>query len=211
MTKNIKNMMEYAVGNLKIGKDTLIFNMGSAHNCPSKRLGLCNIDCYALKSEKRYPATYPYRTRQEAYWLRNDAFKIAEDIQVAFNRKLKTPLKYVRINESGDLHSADCVNKLIRIAEILPNIMFYTYTHRSDLIYNNMVVPKNLIINCSNFRRDGFNTFQAVSSVKVHRMADIPKCKKEILKFADYACFGDCSKCGYCKKAHGKVIGCPIH
>ena len=202
---------EYAIGNRKIGKDTLIFNMGSATNCPSKLAGLCDIKCYALKAEKMYPATLPYRTRQEKYWLEHDAIEIAEEIQKAFNRNLKIALKYVRVNESGDLHSAECLQKLIEIAEILPHITFYTYTHRSDLIKAGMYIPSNLTINCSNFEVEGFNTFETITDIKVHKMADIAKVRKEILNFADYACMGDCSICGYCKKTHNKKIGVPLH
>jgi hypothetical protein len=203
--------MEYSIGNRKIGKDTLIFNMGSATHCASKKAGLCDIDCYAMKAERMYKATLPYRSRQEKYWLENDAFTIAEEIQKAFNRKLKVALKYVRVNESGDFHSAECVQKLIEIAEMLPNVKFYTYTHRSDLITDNMYVPANLVINTSNFSREGFNQFKAIPEIKVHKMADISKVKKEILNFSDLACVGDCSICGYCKKSHGKVIGVPLH
>jgi len=203
--------MEYSIGNRKIGKDTLIFNMGSATNCPSKLAGLCDINCYAMKPERMYPQTLPYRSRQEKYWLETDAFEIAEEIQKAFNRKLKTELKYVRVNEAGDFHSKACVEKLIQIAEILPHIKLYTYTHRSDLITDNMYVPANLVINTSNFTRRGFNQFKAITEIKVHGMKEIAKNKKEILKFADFACMGDCSICGYCKKSHGKTIGVPLH
>lgn len=204
-------MFKYSIGNLKIGKDTLIFNMGSATNCPSKRAGLCNIDCYAMKSERQYKAVLPYRTMQEKYWLTNDAFTISEDIQKAFNRKLKVKLKYVRVNEAGDFHSMDCVNKLIQIAEMLPEIQFYTYTHRSDLISDNMYVPSNLVINTSNFSRKGFNQFKAIPEIKVKSMKEIQQKWDEIKEFADLACIGDCSICGYCKKSHGKVIGVPLH
>lgn len=203
--------MEYSIGNRKIGKDTLIFNMGSATNCPSKLAGLCDINCYAMKAEKMYPQTLPYRTRQEKYWLETDAFEIAEEIQKAFNRNLKTELKYVRVNEAGDFHSMACVEKLIQIAQILPHIKFYTYTHRSDLIHAGMNIPANLVINTSNFSVKGFNQFKAIPEIKVHGMKKIAKVKKEILNFADFACMGDCSICGYCKKSHGKTIGVPLH
>ena len=205
---------KYSIGNRKIGKDTLIFNMGSATNCPSKLAGLCDINCYAMKAERMYPKTLPYRSHQKNYWLNTDALEIAEEIQKAFNRNLKVALKYVRVNESGDFHSKACVEKLIAIAEILPHIKFYTYTHRSDLITDNMYVPENLVINTSNFSRKGFNQFKAIPEIKVHGMKEIAKNRKEILKFADLACVGDCSKCRHCKtlQKEGKnVIGVPLH
>lgn len=208
--------MDYSVGNTKIGKDTLIINMGSTKECSSKKLGLCKIEkCYALKAEIQYPNVLPFRMRQENYWLSTDAIGIVEDISYVwkFNGSRDISLKFVRVNESGDFHSHKCLTKLIHIAKMLPNITFYTYTHRSDIVDNGTYkrLPSNLIINCSNFNRKGLNTFKAIVSVKVHSMKQIPKFRKEILKFADFACVGDCSICGYCKKQHGKVIGVPLH
>jgi hypothetical protein len=55
-------------GNRKIPKSTAIFNMSSALNCPSKKLGLCKAasqgaKCYARKAEILYPQVLPYRER----------------------------------------------------------------------------------------------------------------------------------------------------
>ena len=205
---------KYSIGNLKIGTDTLIFNMGSAENCPSAKLGLCKIPkCYAKKAERRFPKTaLPYRNEQEAFWLDNDAFTIAENIQGAFMRHKK--LKYVRVNESGDFHSRECLNKLINVAKMLPQIKFYTYTHRKDLIDSRTwaKLPKNLVINTSNFTRKNLNSFNGVGTVKVHRLADFTKVKAHIIRAGyDYACHGDCSACSLCKVKHGKKIGAPLH
>lgn len=211
------NHFEYSKGNRKIGTDTIIFNMGSATNCPSKELGFCKIEkCYAMKAEYLYLQSLPYRNRQEAYWLSNDAESIALDLCGALLRHQKT-VRFVRVNEAGDMHSKECLSKLIQIAKIVgkefPKVVIYTYTHRSDIVTGttHRRLPKNLVINCSNFHRKGLNTFKAIASVKVHAMAEIATHKKEILKFADFACVGDCSICGYCKKPHGKVIGVPLH
>lgn len=206
---------EYTVGNLKIGKDTLIYNMGSATNCSSRLLGLCHIEkCYALKAEGFRPAVLPYRTRQEEYWLNHDAIEIAEHLLNIFaSKRRKVPLRFVRINEAGDFHSGKCLTKLIQIAKILPHVRFYTYTHRSDLITSqtHKRLPRNLVIQTSNFKRKGMNQFKAIPEVKVRTMAQIPGKKKEILKHADLACMGDCSICSLCKVKHGKVIGVPLH
>ena len=40
-------------GNKKIPSSTAIFNMASAHNCPSKKLGLCKAEL-ALKNNLNY-------------------------------------------------------------------------------------------------------------------------------------------------------------
>ena len=56
-------MIKIKYGNLKLGDDTIIFNMGPALTCPSKRLNLCPIynesllvkaKCYAEKAEILY-------------------------------------------------------------------------------------------------------------------------------------------------------------
>lgn len=210
---------EYSIGNLKIGDDTLIFNMGSATNCASGKLGLCEffgkISCYAYKAENMYKEPLPFRSRQETYWLENDAITIAEEIAKAFARKLKTPLKYVRVNEAGDFHSKDCVKKLIEIAKILPHIKFYTYTHRSDLITSKTKLPANLVINCSNFTRKGFNSFSVEKSVKTSsvkkNIVNLTKQIKAIHGTTALVCKGDCSKCNLCKVTHGKTIWVPLH
>jgi len=210
---------EYSVGNLKIGKDTLIFNMGSATNCASGKAGLCELygtrDCYAMKAEQIYPQTLPFRNRQEAYWLNTDAETIAEAIHKAVSRKTKIAIKYVRVNEAGDMHSIDCLNKLIAIAEMLPHIKFYTYTHRADIIGKGVKLPKNLVINTSNFEAEGCNSFSIVKDVKVRSLKKEFKIARssirEIKGDRALTCIGDCSKCTLCKVSHGKTIWVPLH
>lgn len=207
--------MEFKLGNNKIGKDTLIFNMGSATHCPSKLKGLCNIDCYALKAEKQYKAVLPYRERQGLSWLSSDAFKIAEEItKFTSNRK---NVKYIRVNESGDLHSTECLDKLIDIANMFPNFKFYTYSHRSDLIDDDThkKLPSNLVINTSNFKVTGLNQFKAVRTsfkVKSHKnqALEIRKELKEKYE-TNIICMGDCSVCNLCKITHTKDILTPVH
>jgi hypothetical protein len=209
--------MDVSIGNLKIGKDTLIINMGSATECASKKAGLCDIDCYALKSEKMYPSVLPFRQRQEEYWLNNDAFNIAEDLTAELSRKRKIKIEYIRVNEAGDLHSIECLHKLIAIAQMLPDYKFYTYTHRSDLVDDNTheLLPKNLVINTSNFSRKGLNSFNAkvldfkISSYK-KQVKDIKATLKDITN-SNLVCGGDCSICNLCKIGHGKEIFVAAH
>ena len=212
---------EYSIGNAKIGKDTLIFNMGSATECASKLNGLCDIDCYAMKSERLYPEVLPYRKRQESYWLESDAIEIGEDIAEVIHRKNNNPrvrnkIKYVRVNEAGDLHSIDCLHKLIAVAEMNPSVVFYTYTHRSDLITDDThkLLPKNLVINTSNFKRKNLNEFFADCEVKLPRKKgknNYLLVRKELRSKHGLACIGDCSKCTLCKVSHGKRIAVPLH
>ena len=78
-------------GNRKIGFDTLIFNLCSAHDCPSRKLGLCQLpdenSCYAYRDERRYPDTLAYRRRQECYWNTVTAEEFVGDVLAITNRK----------------------------------------------------------------------------------------------------------------------------
>ena len=62
-------------GNIKVSNTTAIFNMSSATDCPSLKLGLCKAIfngkhvCYAKKAEREFrPEVLPYRRRQEEFW-----------------------------------------------------------------------------------------------------------------------------------------------
>jgi hypothetical protein len=129
-------------GNRKIGNDTIIFNMTSAHDCPSRKLGLCKLGkkCYADKAERLYPAVLPYRNRQACYWEANDAITIANDILKLANSKRK-PVKYFRLSEAGDFKNQEDVDKAELIAMHLEKhgITSYTYTARSDLDFSGCV------------------------------------------------------------------------
>lgn len=214
--------LEFTIGNLKLGTDTMIFNMGSALECPSLKLGLCKIEngrCYAASPEKMYPKCKPYRDRQAAYWLSNSADKIAADIIQALETKrykdkktgklkpFKTLVKYFRFNESGDFYNQADVRKLNQIAGILKRILdidTYGYTARSDLNFGQYDRKFNVL-------SSGWN-----SSI-------LPKCiavKPELLKGkktyqdehgTEYAiCKMDCRKCRFCKT--GKLnVAIPLH
>jgi hypothetical protein len=207
---------KHSIGNKKIGKDTLIFNMGSATHCPSKLKGLCDIDCYAKKAEVQYPAVLPARDHQEQYWLKTSASTIVNDIKKVVKSK-RTPIKYVRVNEAGDLHSEACLHKLIMIAEALPDLKFYTYTHRQDLIDDNThnFMPSNLVLNTSNFKRQGLNQFKAVRVETKFRsyQAKAKEIKAELktISKSNFNCGGDCSKCSLCKVNHSKDIFVAYH
>ncbi len=207
---------KYSIGNNKIGKDTLIFNMGSATNCPSKEKGLCSIDCYAKRAEVQYPAVLPARNHQEQYWLNTSYEQVVQDIKDVIKSR-RTKVKYIRVNEAGDLHSEACLHKLIFIAEALPEVKLYTYTHRSDIIDDNthLFLPKNLVVNTSNFKRKGLNQFKAIQTS--FKFKSYKKREKDIvnelksISGSNLICRGDCAKCSLCKINHSKDIYVAYH
>jgi hypothetical protein len=211
--------LAYNVGNLKIGEDTLIFNMGTATDCPSARAGLCDLahkkhggngKCYALKAEAMYPQSKAFRSLQGLQWETWSAARIADSLfsEVAARSHRKTPIRFVRFNEAGDFASLSCVRKAGKIAGYvaelckragLPVVRFYTYTHRSDIFQGPGLagilasLPRNLVINGSNFKVH--NEFRVLPISRAARDA-----KTETgTKVNKYTCLDDCSKCSLCK------------
>lgn len=190
-----------STGNTKLPKTTAIFNMASAHECPSHRLGLCraynkkgNHICYALKAETAMrPEVQPYRDRQMRFWLSCTAEEFAYQF-LLINALKELPWDSLRFNESGDFHMQACVDKAERIATILKRcgIKTYCYTSRSDLDFSKV---RNLIISGSGFEKEGItNVFKIVEDVKKDR----PK--------GYGVCAMDCSKCNRCQIRGMKTV-----
>lgn len=180
-------------GNIKIPTSTAIFNMSSATDCPSRKLGLCaaqhaGVKCYACKSEvPARPTVLPYRRRQEKYWMTVRAHQFALDFLAVNVNKVRQPYTALRFNEAGDFHGQACIEKADTIARILSDfgIVVYCYTSRSDLDYSNV---KSLIVMGSGFRKEGISSeFRIIA-----KDSDKPK------GFA--LCPMDCKICSRCQK-----------
>jgi hypothetical protein len=196
-------------GNIKIPKETAIFNMSSATDCASLALGKCKACvfdpeleklrtvCYALKAERAYrPAVLPYRRRQELFWKDITANSFALQF-LCINSTKRLKFDKVRFNEAGDFHTQACVDKADAIAKILLKfgVTCYCYTSRDDLDYTKV---KSLVINASGFEADGLvNDFMMLEKGKTP-----PK---------GYAkCPMDCTLCDRCSK-RGKKTYVPQH
>jgi len=130
----------FRIGNNKLDRSILIFNMGTAKKCPSRKLGLCKVckDCYAKKAEVQYKDhVINFRERQAKYWLKNTEWPIIADLSaITFRRKY---LRHFRYNESGDFYGQECITKMNWIADFLKtkcDIITYGYTARSDLDFS---------------------------------------------------------------------------
>jgi len=180
-------MLKY--GNKKLGDDTAIFNMGTAKDCPSKQLGLCQtciqgIKCYALKAEQQYPGTVPNARRTQLhYWNQTPADKILSDFAAKIERRRK-PTRYFRFNEAGDFYTQEDVTKLSYIAEGLSTIdvVTYGYTARSDLDFTD---AKFLVKGSNNDKGNNGRCIIVLSET------EIPE--------GYIKCPGDCRKCNMCK------------
>jgi hypothetical protein len=182
-----------AFGNSKLPKTTAIFNLSSANDCPSKRLGLCEHPdaCYAMKAERQYKVSRLYRDRQAEVWLRLSAEEfISQFLDLAGRKRIK--LTCLRFCESGDLHSQDCLTKMVTIANALAEhgIQCYTYTARRDLDFSDI---GKLVVNGSGFMVS--NNFRMVPE----------------LTGSNLACHGNCEGCSLCYTAHNRVIEVKKH
>lgn len=197
--------MKVSIGcNRKVGADTAILNMCSATDCPSCKLGLCQVGghkkCYAMKAERIYKNVLPYRRAQEEQWKTLTVKEIIEGLEklkekkhVDDKTKFKEDLKYIRFSEAGDFKTQEDVDKMSAIAEGLKGkFVVYGYTARKDLDFSK--VSDNMVVNGSNFMVH--NNFKAV--------AEIP-CNYP------HQCAGDCRICNMCKIRHGVTILIKMH
>jgi hypothetical protein len=63
------------------------------------------------------------------------------DLMVAEIKKKK--VEYVRVHDSGDYYDKRYLAKWFKIAELLPNVKFYSYTNEVGMIKNSEDIPKN--------------------------------------------------------------------
>lgn len=186
------------VGNIKVPRDTAIFNFSSAHDCISAKKGLCKAKaqgckCYALKAEVFYPYALPYRRRQEKLWKNITAEEFAAQF-ILINALKQKPFTALRFSESGDFHTQNDVYKAERIAQILRKhgIRCYCYTSRNDLSFEKC---HHLVISGSNFLKKGIsNRFRIVQDIKKERQKGESVCKM------------NCKICNFCKMRNMKII-----
>ena len=187
-------------GNKKIGKDTLIFNIGTATNCLNRKLGICTIkNCYALKAEKQYPQVLPYRERQEKYFKNTSYIDILFNLKDILSSKRK-PIKYIRINESGDFKSQKEIDKIYKMAEHFKEIVFYFYTKSFSYLDFNKNKPKNVrvIYSYNNyFEYIQYKEVKQKAFIFINKIMDIKEIQKNIK--GSVICKGNCRTCNYCK------------
>jgi len=178
-------------GNIKLPATTAIFNMSSAGNCMAKRLGLCKSEkqgahCYARKAEYLYPLVQPFRERQGKLWSKITAEEFAFQFLMINSMKLN-PFSALRISESGDFHSQECVDKCEKIARILKRygIVTYAYTSRSDLDYSGV---RDFVIHGSGFTKPGIKGIFKIIKHKCDRPPYFSLCKM------------NCRVCTLCQK-----------
>ncbi len=190
----------FSFGNKKLPSSTMIFNMTSAHDCPSRALGLCRIPadkCYARKAEVTWPATMPYRRRQAKLFKELSINELIGAFKCAIMHRddRSEPVKQIRFSESGDFESYHALNKITKVFKALkvwrPHLVIYGYTARNDMDFTEL--QKVATVNGSNKMLD--NYFQAV----------------ETTNKGDVVCPGDCNICNLCAVKGKKHIKIKFH
>jgi hypothetical protein len=132
-------------GNNKVSKNTGIFNMNSATDCPNadsdeenhSEVGMCQVPwaaCYAHKAENIYPDTLKKRRLQEYLWDNVNAEVFARAFRRVKHRK-RSDFIHLRVSESGDFRHNEDINKWEKIARRLEgeiNVYTYSASHKLD-------------------------------------------------------------------------------
>jgi len=159
---------QFTKGNIKVGRDTVIVNMGAATGCPSAANNLCELyakgSCYAYNGENYRPSAVVAKTKQGQIWRERTAEELSLGIAAIVKslRDNNYDIKYVRMNESGDFYSIEDVEKLKNVVRGTNSLLdtpvtFYNYTHRSDLFpmgRNPLAGVENLVMQGSGYRKD---------------------------------------------------------
>lgn len=201
-----------SVGNKKLSRETMIFNLCSATECPMRfncEFGK-NKTCYALKAERVYPRVLPYRTRQKEFWQSTSL----ED-KIGYFRDFldhHKKIKYLRFNEAGDITSVKDLEEMDKIALAIKKshgVKTYSYTHNLSLLLKYR--PKHFVMNLSvdecnmKIYKANLDSFKKYNRFKAVAKTEIPTYK--------CTCLGhDCmSKCKKCIHQTGKTIYVGIH
>ena len=113
------NGITCSMGNGKLDKSILIFNIPSIKTCPNCKD--CKARCYARKFEKLYPAVLVCRERNYQASLK---VSFIEDMSAIISKGISHGTASVRVHESGDFYSIQYAHIWEAIADILILLIF---------------------------------------------------------------------------------------
>ena len=204
-------MLNFAKGNAKLGKQTLIFNLPAGKTCPGALFckSFAVIDdngkrhiqdgehtifrCFAASAEAQYDA--PYYSRKDNLQQIVDALQngtAANLIHNSIQEHRTRNTKLVRIHESGDFFSGAYLDAWIEVAIRNPDLKFYCYS-KSLQLFLNFKLPANFYMTASyggkwdHLIDEGFFTRYA----KVFMTEDEANAAGLEVDHDDSHCFGD--------------------
>jgi len=205
-------------GNRKISKNTAIFNMNSATDCPNAKTkengesetGMCQVpwkDCYAHRAEDGLsPEALDKHRRQQYLWDNVDAVTFAKALKHCFKRK-KRDIIAVRFSESGDFRHRGDIIKVNRIAKMIDQST-YTYSASYKLDWSEAT---DFVVNQSNNLADyGDRLYYAVQEAE-----DIPEdavqCPHDYQKSSGSENPIKCGDCKCCISKDGPDVFITLH
>ena len=168
------NLLKFSIGNAKLKKDTLIFDLPAGKVCPGALNchSWVNVDkdgkrsikdgkftefrCYAASQEVLYTALY--NKRQYNLNLILEALKEDKDKNTLFStvslilrsiEKYETKnIKKIRIHSSGDFFNMAYLDAWLAVAKVKHHLKFYFYSKSLNLFLNKPL-PKNVYLTAS--------------------------------------------------------------
>ena len=168
------DLLKFSIGNAKLKKDTLIFDLPAGKTCPGAKNchSWVNVDqygkrsiqdgyytnfrCYAASQEVLYTALYQKRLYnlnllKEALkedQLKKSLFSTISLIVRSIEQYETKKIKKVRIHSSGDFFNMAYLDSWVAVAKIKPHLKFYFYSKSLNLFLNKKL-PSNMFLTCS--------------------------------------------------------------
>lgn len=232
MTYHIGMTISLVNGNNKVGKGVWCFNTlpGDEPLSTSTRGVLTNIsgtcsgccdgcanDCYAIRDGKLHHNVCIPAWGKNTLIARNNIESMFDQLK---NGLIKNKAKVLRWHSAGEIIDYNYLLHMVRLAVELPNIQFYCYTKRFDLIdqylKEHKKFPKNLVVNISVWHGndEGYDfgklnkfVYDDGSDHNVAKMRHCPAVDKN-----GHSTGVTCGKCGWCFKGNnGRVTAVYSH
>ena len=189
----------FSYGNKKLPASTMIFNLTTAKNCPSK---LCNVvkRCYAKKGENRFVEVF-LRNLRNKIMLENISLKDFMKLLELYIEYAPMKIKNIRISEEGDFMSLKYVKIANDIAGHIKAKYGITTTIYTAKPYD-FGQFENLIVNASIPQIKNPTRYFFAKDEKELKKLGVNLNGKGIQhndKVGDYfVCPCDCRLCGFC-------------
>ena len=168
------DLLKFAIGNAKLKKDTLIFDLPAGKTCPGAKdcHSWVNVDqygkrsiqdgyfsdfrCYAASQEVLFTNLYKKRLYnlnliKEALkddQLKKSLFSTISLILRSIEKYETKKIKKIRVHSSGDFFNMAYLDAWVAVAKIKPHLKFYFYSKSLNLFINKPL-PKNMFLTCS--------------------------------------------------------------
>ena len=189
----------FSYGNKKLPRNTMIFNLTTAMNCPSK---LCKFfdTCYAKAGDNKNinPALSGLRNQ---FMLKHITIKEFLKLIEMYIEYAPMRIKRIRVSESGDFSTQQQVDVAKKLAAHLKkkyNIDTVVYTAQPFDFSGN-----ELIVNASNEKVIGADRYFYARDLKTFNEMGIDMTEDLKIKYMEdgqpyYMCPCECRKCNFC-------------